>query len=318
MSSKVFVVAPGGLVSGGPELCHQLADTLNTDDAKRGFVLYHPFGPKFATPQPYQRYLTYPARVEDVEPGSTIVLPEVYADLVDAFPDCRVMFWWMSVGNFYRRADNNQNTINTHLDALRQHVDLHLYQSEYARQFLEDTGLGPAHRLSDQLADDYLKAIADPPGWPRQDLVVYNPMKGLARTEQILRALGRDVQAVGIEGMTRSQILHVLGTAKVYIDFGGHPGKDRLPREAAALGACVLTNRRGSAANPIDIPIPEQFKIKDRKPGFERRAANTIRMLLRDFDQQQPRYDPYRRMIAHEPADFRGDAAAVFTEGISK
>jgi len=43
---------------------------------------------------------------------------------------------------------------------------------------------------------------------------------------------------------------------KLYVDFGKHPGKDRMPREAAVHGCCIITGRRGAAGNPFDIPIP--------------------------------------------------------------
>ena len=46
-----------------------------------------------------------------------------------------------------------------------------------------------------------------------------------------------------------------------YIDFGPHPGMDRLPREAALAGCIVLTNREGAANFAKDVPLPEEFKF---------------------------------------------------------
>jgi hypothetical protein len=112
--------------------------------------------------------------------------------------------------------------------------------------------------------------------------------------------------------MTRKEILGTLGRAKVYIDFGEHPGKDRIPREAAAMGACIIVNRRGSAANSVDIPIPGDFKIDDRRPGFETLAVEKINTLMSDFDRQATRFDAYRQSIAREPAGFAEDVRAVF------
>jgi len=39
---------------------------------------------------------------------------------------------------------------------------------------------------------------------------------------------------------------------QVYIDFGHHPGQDRLPREAVQCGCVVITGKRGSG-NQINI-----------------------------------------------------------------
>jgi len=47
----------------------------------------------------------------------------------------------------------------------------------------------------------------------------------------------------------------------MYIDFGTHPGKDRIPREAALRNCIVLTNRNGAADNNVDVPIPNEYKI---------------------------------------------------------
>lgn len=306
---RIYIIAPANLATGGPELCHQLADTLNRE-SKRAFIVYYPFTRPHDTPAPYRHYTTHTAHIDDVEPGSTVVLPEVYGHLISDFPGCDVYFWWMSVANFYRSAGEDAAA---QLHAMRRHVGRHLYQSEYARRHLADLSLRPVARLSDHLSEGYLQAFAD--CRPRENVVVYNPTKGMDRTELVLRALARRVdppEAVPVKGMARDQVRELLGRAKVYIDFGGHPGKDRLPREAAACGACVLTNRRGSAANPMDVPIPAEFKINDRKPGFEQRAASKIRMLVADFDQQTRKFDAYRKVIAQEPEGFQADVATVF------
>lgn len=333
---KIFIVVPSNVVTGGVELCHQFVDVLNRD-SKRAFIIYTPFhrywetprwpppGDRPAeTPEPYQRYNVHAARLQDVEPGSIVVLPEVFAALIKRFPKAEVYFWWMSVDNFFASAGHTlmgrllgaQGVAKMQLRLLQRHVTRHMYQSDYARMFLESVSLEPTTRLSDCLANEYVQAIASPPGSPREDILVYNPAKGLQRTKLILRALnesGRPIpNVVPLKGMSPDQVRSLLGRAKVYIDFGNHPGKDRIPREAAALGACILVNQRGSAANSVDMPIPEEFKIDDRIPGFERLAANKIHILMDEFERQQTRFNPYRQSIAQEPASFLDDVHAIF------
>lgn len=311
--TEVFVVAPANSESGGPELCHQLVHTLNTATPGRAAIVYYPFELRHKIPDAYRRYDVPVAMIGDITPGATVVLPETYGGILDQFPACRIMFWWMSVNNFHRVAHGTDQ-----IEQLRHHADSHLYQSEYARRFLEANRLGPAHRLSDQLADNYIAAITTQPTVVRRDVVAFNPAKGQARTEQILHALTKGFRTppkvIALQGLSRDEMMQVLSEVKVYIDFGEHPGKDRLPREAAALGCCVLTNRRGSAGNRLDVPIPSEFKIDDRKPGFECRAANKIHALIADFDQQAPRFDAYREIIALEPVLFAADVRAVFSE----
>ena len=324
---KIFIVASGNAVSGGPEVLHQLGDSLNRY-GRRAWMVYHPFNKLHETPDAYRRYNVSPVRLDQVEPGSIVVLPEVSASLIDRFPTAQVYFWWLSVDRFFDQAAYTpplgilgaRLLVKIQLGTLRRRVAGHLYQSEYAREFLEAESFGPAARLGDFLADEYVQAATRSRQGPRENILVYNPAKGRQRTKAILRALaksGRPMpQAVPLEGMTRDGVCELLKRAKVYMDFGGHPGKDRIPREAVALGACVLVNRRGSAANAVDVPISGDFKIDDRQRGFEKLAVEKIHMLMDDFEQLAPRLDDYRQSIALEPAGFLDDVNSAFPENL--
>ena len=313
--TDVFVVAPGDRTTGGPRLCHQLVHQLNSDVPGRAAVVYHPFDYRFKTPAPYRDYDAPVASRDEINPGAVVVLPEVYGHIVADFPDNDVYFWWLSV-NFFQMAARLHADARQQLDEIGQHAAAHLYQSEYARRFIRSAGLGPATRLSDMLTENYLQAIAEPCGDVRGEMVVFNPAKGMSRTKLLLAALGKGIRSapkmVPLAGMTPTQVELALEAAKVYVDFGNHPGKDRLPREAAAMGCCVVTNRRGAAANQVDVPIPGEFKLDDHKPRWERRAAGKVWQLMDDFDAQTRKFDPYRRLIAAEPAVFAQDVRAVF------
>ena len=85
-----------------------------------------------------------------------------------------------------------------------------------------------------------------------------------------------------------------------YIDFGPHPGMDRLPREAALAGCIVLTIGEGAANFDKDVPLPPQFKFK----SFD---VDKIFTLLKDccggsFDKYSMRMEPYRKWILSQEA----------------
>src|ERR1700742_2747358 len=192
---KIFVVAPGDVVTGGPELLHQLVDTLNRE-APRARILYAPFNRHFETPEPYRRYDAPLARLDDVAAGSLVILPEVYATLADHFPGATVLLWWLSVDSFNaglgRTAISRRigrRVANIQMGKLRRHVAMHLYQSDYAHCFLQSASLVPNAKLSDYLAAEYVQAIARPPRCQREDILAYNPAKGRRQTRTILRAL---------------------------------------------------------------------------------------------------------------------------------
>mgnify|MGYP001466631391 CR=1 FL=1 len=340
--SATYVICPAGLVTGGAELLHQLASTLR-GGGRDAHIVYHPFDGPADVPQPYAKYDLSVARRQNIRAGDTVVLPEVYTSQATDFPDNRVVLWWLSVDNF--RAGLGSARVARILPGFAHPlarslakrirflsaiprwagrrggiaelagVHLHLHQSEFARRYLEANGLGPTAPLGDYINDEYLELIAHPPTLPRENLVTFNPLKGAERTARILAALqerGIDAAPTPIRGYTREQVRDLLSRAKLYIDFGNHPGKDRIPREAAAMGACVIVNRRGSAGNAIDVPLPDEYKVDDEAEGFEIEAAEKIRAVLTDFETHSQRFDPYRAQIAAEHDEFVRQALTLF------
>jgi hypothetical protein len=303
------------MLSGGPEVSCQLADALNRD-VERAFMLYCPLDQRFEVPAPYRKYRVRAAVTQEIESDSIVIVPEGGAGSVDWWRAASdIYFWWLSVDNFILTANSRGVDPEGELEMLQRRVTRHLYQSDYARRWLQDQGVGPVSRLSDPLAAEYRLALTRPPSRDRRNIVVYSPSKGIDRTEKILAALsvrGAACEVVPIKSMSPDEVRGLLGRAKVSLDFGHHPGKDRLSREAAACGACVITNRRGSAGNPVDVPIPEEFKIDDKVRGFEHLVVDKIEMLLNDFPQQQPRFEDYRQHIAQDSADWFSDVAALF------
>lgn len=61
--------------------------------------------------------------------------------------------------------------------------------------------------------------------------------------------------------MRPEQVMKTMDESMMYIDFGNHPGKDRIPREAALRDCIILTSTNGSAHNELDVPIASEFKF---------------------------------------------------------
>lgn len=320
---KVFIVAPAGAATGGPELSHQLCDYLNRE-VRRAWIIYYPFGSGLEAPLQYHRYNTESAMLSDVDSDSIVVLPEVYSALLRNFNTSHIYFWWQSVDNFFKIAGRTRTgrilgeriVAHRQLQNLDVRVELHLYQSEYARIFLESKNISNVAPLSDFLADEFVQAVLNPPQVPKENLIVYNPAKGQVQADKILGAYRQyrnlSPEIVPIKGHTRDEVVNLLSRAKVYFDFGNHPGKDRIPREAVAMGACLIVNRRGSAKNSVDIPIADRFKIDDRSPGFETEVAALVHYLLEHYELERREFDEYRNVIAEERKHFINDAASLF------
>jgi hypothetical protein len=317
-SASIYIIAPGGFQSGGPELVHQLCHNLRQKgiDAK---MVYAPFFRSFDVPERFRKYDVRVGKVSDIAPGDSVVLPEVYSGYIKRFKHQRVFFWWMSV-DFYFSSNNWKYALRSGMLPWNFHdisrkpfpsqVEKHLVQSKYAKDFLESHNIFNIETLSDYLNDDYLseKGVQY---IEKQDMVVYNPSKGWEFTEKIIAALP-ETTFIPIKNMTRDEVIGLLRRAKVYIDFGNHPGKDRIPREAAMLGCCVITNRRGSAANSADVPIDSAYKIDDSDPNFASIAAAKISQTIQHFDTRKYDFDQYRNFIRSEPALFNDDIDRIF------
>jgi hypothetical protein len=325
-TTPVVVLAPGNFVSGGPELSHQLADAL----VRLGILarmVYTPLGKTFSVPEPYAKYAVEAMQFADIPDGSTVIIPEVFTGYLPRLKRFRTIIWWMSVDNYHKSnhwrfaIDNGMMPWAFHDVAKRPfpaHVTGHFTQSEYARNFLASNDVRNSDHLGDYLNTDYIDKLSTPVvSEGRRDIIIYNPQKGLEQTQKILSHLDAS-QAVPIQNMTRNQVIDLLMSAKIYIDFGNHPGKDRIPREAAALGCCVITNRRGSAANAIDIPIEDCYKIDDADADFADRAANLVKVIFADFSRHQAAFSSYRDEIAHEPKDFAQDVERIFAQLVAK
>ena len=135
----------------------------------------------------------------------------------------------------------------------------HFVQSSYAKDHLSMRG------LESEFLSDYLNPIHfNQSSKIKEDIILYNPVKGAKITKGLISA-NRDFTFIPLEKLSNIQVQDLFKRAKLYIDFGNHPGKDRMPREAAMADCCVITGKRGSANNSIDVPIPQKYKLDDSK-----------------------------------------------------
>jgi hypothetical protein len=187
-------------------------------------------------------------------------------------------------------------------------IQHHLVQSRYAGDFLKRKNVCYGY-LSDYLNEGFLKKRSGEPA-RKKDQVVYNPRKGFEFTKKIIAA-AQDITWIPIISLQPAEVISLLEESKVYIDFGHHPGKDRIPREAAIMKCCVITGRRGAAGNPHDIPIRDSYKIADRTANIPA-IVGMIRSCLSDYDSHVADFKPYRDWIYREENKFIEDIQRVF------
>jgi|SRR5579872_928541 len=316
----VFVCCHGATVTGGPEAAHQLVHLLGEMGATAA-VSYIPFGRTFNVPEAFRAYDIQASQPLD-EPGNIIIVPETAAYLARKFQYASTAVWWLSVDAFFSLSGlwPGRNSIERKVIQfvsrhrrwlLRREINelrgsKHFVQSKYAAEFLKRNEL-PCLPLSDYVNVSF---SASPLGTARRDAIAYS-RKGLPTVKRLMKRYP-SLTWIPIQGMSRAQVRELLSSVKLYIDFGGHPGKDRMPREAALCGTCVITGRQGSARFVEDVPIPEAYKLDEKVVHFEQNLHLLVREIFGNFEIHQAHFEHYRAHIRNETARFKEEIKAAF------
>jgi hypothetical protein len=159
---------------------------------------------------------------------------------------------------FTKRVLFNSN-INVNFD---DHSIVHLYQSNYAKIFLMNKNASNIKPLIDSISSTFLNVDFQSNFFDlKQNIVLYNPIKGIEFTKLIINN-SKNITFVPLSlDLTSEKLVELLKIAKIYIDFGNHPGRDRFPREASFLYCVLITGTKGSANNEFDIRIDSKYKF---------------------------------------------------------
>jgi len=316
---RIYLVCPPNVQTGGPEAMHQLCDKINSSALKTevsAFMLYIDDQRGRAHfmnhAKPLAAYSIYPnikvcSSLEDTD-SSLVIWPECWTNLIDSLQtgEYQKAIWWLSV-------DNNNGKFQ---DWYRRDI-LHLYQSEYAKcyiiknvktaikgdefkteQVLPMTEyIPPRHRSDNQYSSLAEQCESES---EREHEILYNPLKGIHYTDAIRKRSESKFRFTPIGGKKRLSPLEVtqlLIQAKVYIDFGPHPGMDRLPREAAIANCIVITNKEGAAFHDTDVPIPDKYKIGTFDVD---RIHKLLKESLENYKEKTREFDSYRDWIASQ------------------
>jgi hypothetical protein len=322
-NTKIYVMAPPRVASGGPELLHQLAHKL----ARLGYdvaIYYHPDGAENPVHPNFARYhCKYVTQLEDRE-EHVVIMPEIYFFLADQFKKIRKAAWWLSVDNLFKTKEapkhyryikklglNGLYRWAIMTGKIKGKFTYHLAQSVYAVDFIQQWGMKAGY-LSDYLNDTFLKESREKAAPVKKPQILYNPLKGLAFTQQLIAAIP-EAKWIPLYQLTPAEVGNLLNESMLYVDFGEHPGKDRFPREAAIYRCCVITGRRGSAAFHDDVPIPEKYKIEDKKENIPA-IVTLIRSCLNNYQEHISNFQPYREWIYKEEGGFERDILNIFNK----
>lgn len=312
-AKKIVIIAPANTATGGPELLHQLASKLQMmgEDC---VMYYYPHNAKNPVHENYQEYgIEFTRKIADT-PDTVVITPETMLHILRPLNHVTRVIWWLSVDNYFLSSRGLSGKIKRLVfrksDFLikwpkpnfNKQCDIHLVQSQYALEFVSNFGAKNVLPLSDYLHKSF---FYDKSNGLKKPIIAYNPTKGTRFTNKVIKyCSGYDF--VPILNMTRAEVNKLLEEAMVYIDFGNHPGKDRIPREAAIKNCCVITGRRGSAANTFDIKIPEKYKFYETIKSLKA-IKLCINECLISYEDCKRDFSDYREAIEREEEVFSKD-----------
>lgn len=326
--TKFYVVCPANFASGGPEDLHQLAAEIR-NNGYRVFMHYLEYKKKdFATPlhKEYEHFQLPISQTVENKPDSIIIFPETYCLQLwnKKYSKTQKIVWWLSVTNFFltlkKRQDylqlKNKNflkrlykdqTIPT-VEKVRETDSLHIAHSYFSLDFLTKNNFKILGQIQDYMDDMFYEnyEIKD----YKKDIVIYNGMKN-GEFLQKIKSKSKDLEWLEMKNMTLSEIADCMRKAKVYVDFGYHPGKEKMPREACLLDCCLIIGKEGSAKFKEDMPIKDEYHFEKEDENIPQ-IINQIRDCIVHYETKIKDFSEYKSELLREKETFVSDVKKVF------
>lgn len=332
--NKIYVLAPYKYTTGGVELSHQLVDYLRNKN-QEAYIVYIEnlkISENQNITKAYNAYNIKTTKVIEDSPNNIVILPEIYFEFIIKLNNIQIGCWWMSVDNYYRSSnilDNlcfEKNMVNRikilkryicgdiykYKNSIKllhneEHRIIHFYQSHYAQYHLYSLGMSKVLPLSDYINSEIENEINDV---PKENIILYNPKKGLKFTQKIISNM-LDFKFIPLQGFNRNELNGIFDKAKLYIDFGEFPGKDRLPREAAIHRCCIISGKNGASFFYEDLPIKEKYKFDTKSKNISN-ICTRIKEVLLYYDKCIKDFENYRNIICKEKNIFYNEIEDIF------
>ena len=345
----IYILAPSKQATGGPEYLHQVGYNLKKMfQLKNINMVYLPLSDTEPVHKDYKHYkLKFSNQIVDNE-NNILIIPEKYEMLKFSLSFKRVtkIICWLSLDNYFAFKFNAEHSktlrslikiplkfISTfnritnykfgffsyhdYLKAFYKIFDIekqkeisqasfHLAQSFYAYNFLKKK-FKNVSLLYDYQSPQKLKNIKYKIA-EKKNLICYshksNSFINLVKSEC-------DAKFIELKNFSSKDIVKIFRKTKIYIDFGYHPGKDRMPREAILFDNCIISNLRGSAKNNNDIPISREFKFNE-KYGNIKKIIKKIDQIFSNHAKELKKFKKYKRIVLSEEKRFKNQLLKIF------
>lgn len=284
---QILVACPSNCATGGPEAIHQFVSIMDKQDGVDAFVWFWGAS-ESPMPEEYKRYgCEYVTEIPDGFDG-VLIFPEIWANETLRYSGYTRAIWWLGVDAYASW------TAPAECGAfLKDDTIVHIAQSEYSLDFLKRLGVKNVLKCDDTVNADFYADYDEP---ERGDDVLYNPAKATPFMYSVIAACP-EITFKPITGMTRAQVIDTMRHSKLYVDFGEFPGRERMPREAALCGCCLITSKIGAAAYLKDFAHDYKFDSKDSHIWA---IKHKIQHVLNNYDECRKDFDLFRKSLRND------------------
>ncbi len=347
-NSVVYILAPANTFTGGPELLHQFAYHFFKLFKVKTKMVYLPMDQKNLVHKNFKKYkVAYSSSIIDHE-DNILIIPEanMYLEFSMKFKKLKKILWWMSLDNYfgykfkyeynkylrslikipYKLINIFNKIVNYNFGIYTEHdylkffysfksintqkeltqISLHMAQSYYSLNFLKKKFKNVKY-LSDYQRDEIIKINKTK---NKKNIICYSG-KSNKFIDKIIEYT--NLPMLKLSGIKSNNVIKILKSSKLFIDFGYHPGKDRLPREAVVLNNCIITNKKGSASNSIDIPIKKKYKFLETNNNLPK-IEKTINKIIIEYHKEIKHFKNYKKLVLKEKKKFLVDLKKIFVK----
>jgi len=344
----IYILAPSRTSTGGPECLHQLGYYLKKIfSLKNVNMVYLPLNDSRPVHKDYKHYnMKFKNYIDDNE-NNILIIPEMYGMLKFSlnFKKITKVIWWLSIDNYFAFKFNAEypkllrslikiplklvsifnNLTNFRFGILTYHdylkifykminirkqkeikqASFHLAQSFYAYSFLKKY-LKNVKPLYDYQNPEKLKNVST--NGKKNNLICYSHKSNIFLN---LIESKSNIKFIKLKNFSSKDIIKTLKKTKIYMDFGYHPGKDRMPREAVLFDNCIISNLKGSAENNNDIPINKEFKFNEKFINIKN-IIKKIDQILSNHKKEFKKFKKYKKQVLNEEKKFRAQILQIF------
>ena len=346
----IYIMAPANIDTGGPKDLHQLGFELK-NLGKKVFMYYFPKENKNPINDNYKIYnLPFTNEIIDSE-QNILIIPEINTSirLSRKYKKIQKTIWWLSLDFFFitNFQDNfskffrsvlklpyniiklfHKITLNTYgnlslskylkfiylkypfINTVKiKDIKINFSQSEYQLKVLKSKKIHSL-LLTDYIRDEFFEAGKSISIKNKKNIICYNPRKSSSYMKKIMKD-NSNLKFIPLINFSMNELIKILSESKIYMDFGFHPGADHLPREAAILKNCVITNIEGSAFYFESLSIPEQFKYEEKKKNLKK-IKKKILEIFENFEYENSKFNNYRIKLKNQKKIFSLQVKNIF------